>query len=377
MKKIKLCYTALLITICSIFMCGISNAHSVELDPEGLISMPMMLIGGKGTISVYKESNYKLFYQAVNIPNDIYAQMQSTKTNGDNEQKKLKEEYTKLQNDSQNLKSIYESAKVEYDNAKNNNVVATELERLKTEYETAVTNYNNKIKEYNDKIKEYNNSIKETNNNIKELTPAYNENNWIEANDGQVKVDLSNFSGEQTFVIWAKINTSSGETYYDESIYTMQGTKANEVKVTGITLEKNEITLGQGEEYTITANILPSDSTNKGIEWTSNNEKVATVSNGKIIAKTAGTATITATTRDGGFKKTIKVIVTEKKTNSNSDKKENDEISSYSKTGDTTIAKTSKLPNTGLATIISIIAIVTLIGVFGFIKYKNLSKYIK
>jgi len=43
---------------------------------------------------------------------------------------------------------------------------------------------------------------------------------------------------------------------------------------------------------------------------------------------------------------------------------------------DNTVAQ-GKLPNTGLATIISIIAIVTLIGVFGFIKYKNLSKYIK
>ena len=64
--------------------------------------------------------------------------MQIAKTNGDNEQKTLKEEYTKLQNDVQNLKSIYESAKEEYDNAKNGNVLSTELERLKTEYETAV-----------------------------------------------------------------------------------------------------------------------------------------------------------------------------------------------------------------------------------------------
>ena len=372
MKKVRLLYVILSIIICSVFMCGFSNAHSVDLDPEGLITMPMMLIGGKGTISVYKESNYELFYQAVNIQNDIYQQMQIAKTNGDNEQKTLKEEYTKLQNDVQNLKSIYESAKEEYDNAKNGNVSSTELERLKTEYETAVANYNNKVKEYNDKIREYNSSVNETNNNIKELTPAYNENNWISTTDRQVKVDLSHFSGEQTFVIWAKINTSSGETYYDESIYTMQGTKANEVKVTGITLDKNEIILGQGEEYTITANILPADATNKSVEWTSDNEKVVTVSNGKVTAKSTGTATITVTTKDGGFKNTVKVTVTEKKSNLDSDKTNNKEISNYSKNTDTTIANTSKLPNTGIYGItIALIISICFIGIFCYRKYKN------
>ena len=28
------------------------NAHSVELDPEYLISMPIMIIGGTGTITI-------------------------------------------------------------------------------------------------------------------------------------------------------------------------------------------------------------------------------------------------------------------------------------------------------------------------------------
>lgn len=45
-------------------------------------------------------------------------------------------------------------------------------------------------------------------------------------------------------------------------------------------------------------------------------------------------------------------------------------------TEDKTVAQ-GKLPNTGIVTIISIIVIITLIGTFGFIKYKNLSKYIK
>ena len=43
---------------------------------------------------------------------------------------------------------------------------------------------------------------------------------------------------------------------------------------------------------------------------------------------------------------------------------------------DKTVAQ-GKLPNTGIATIISILIVITLIGTFGYIRYKNISKYVK
>ena len=44
---------------------------------------------------------------------------------------------------------------------------------------------------------------------------------------------------------------------------------------------------------------------------------------------------------------------------------------------DKTTASNSKLPNAGIKSIIVIIVLVGAVGIFGFIRYKNLGKYIK
>ncbi len=81
------------------------------------------------------------------------------------------------------------------------------------------------------------------------------------------------------------------------------------VAVTGITLEK-KIKVGKGGKYQLTAVVAPANATNTEIEWTTSDKKIATVSNtGLVKAKKKGSATITATTRDGGFKAEVKVIV--------------------------------------------------------------------
>ena len=64
-----------------------------------------------------------------------------------------------------------------------------------------------------------------------------------------------------------------------------------------------------GATTTLTANVLPSNATNKAVTWSSSNTSVATVDqNGKVTAKTAGTATITATAKDGSGKKGTCVV---------------------------------------------------------------------
>lgn len=85
------------------------------------------------------------------------------------------------------------------------------------------------------------------------------------------------------------------------------------VKVSGIELNKKQGNLYEelGWTYKLKATIKPANATNKNIKWTSDNTKVLTVDqNGKITGKSIGTATITATTEDGGFKATCKVRVT-------------------------------------------------------------------
>ena len=85
---------------------------------------------------------------------------------------------------------------------------------------------------------------------------------------------------------------------------------ATSVAVTGVTLNKTELTLETGGSETLTATVAPADATNKKVTWKSSDAAVATVdTNGKVTAVKAGEATITVTTEDGGKTATCKVTV--------------------------------------------------------------------
>lgn len=79
--------------------------------------------------------------------------------------------------------------------------------------------------------------------------------------------------------------------------------------VTGITLNKSEISLYKNNEETLVATISPSDATDKDIIWTSSDDAVASVNGGLVTAKGKGSAVITAQTADGGFKAVCLVSV--------------------------------------------------------------------
>ena len=95
----------------------------------------------------------------------------------------------------------------------------------------------------------------------------------------------------------------------------LDGVVSNEIEitvsvpVTGITLDKSSAEMKVGDELTLTATIQPEGSTGE-IVWTSSDESVATVENGKVVAKKAGTVTITA--KVGDKTATCSVTVTEK-----------------------------------------------------------------
>ena len=74
------------------------------------------------------------------------------------------------------------------------------------------------------------------------------------------------------------------------------------VKAALVTLNATKITLTVGGSTNLTATILPSNTTNKSITWSSSNPDVATVDkNGKVTAKKVGTAKIYARTDNGVF----------------------------------------------------------------------------
>ena len=67
-----------------------------------------------------------------------------------------------------------------------------------------------------------------------------------------------------------------------------------DIPATGVTLDKTELSLTEGESATLTATVEPENATDKAIVWTSSDNAVATVENGVVTAVKAGTATITA-----------------------------------------------------------------------------------
>lgn len=131
----------------------------------------------------------------------------------------------------------------------------------------------------------------------------------------QLPLDVSADYGWLQFFSYSKV----GESYWGTSVadlYDMylEGSghynvkiKAftNEVneadfKVTSISLNKTAATLGAGNTLQLTATATPSYAANKMVTWTSSNTNVATVDiTGKVTAKAAGTAIITATAADG------------------------------------------------------------------------------
>ena len=74
------------------------------------------------------------------------------------------------------------------------------------------------------------------------------------------------------------------------------------VVVTGVTLNKSELSLNKGETETLVATVLPSNASDKSVTWSSSDSNVATVDdNGLVTAVGSGNATITVTTVDGGY----------------------------------------------------------------------------
>ena len=73
------------------------------------------------------------------------------------------------------------------------------------------------------------------------------------------------------------------------------------VRVQSIALERNVIKVAINAPRMLNSTIMPEDATYTGITWTSSDETVATVSSGGMVSGVGfGTATITATTVDGG-----------------------------------------------------------------------------
>ena len=152
----------------------------------------------------------------------------------------------------------------------------------------------------------------------------------IKGTTGRVKGYVNSASGENeiisqpimTMKFKVKDDAPSGEAGMTFSVDTVANSADKKVPYecsngsvlvvspsTGVTLNKEKLSLTAGGSDTLTATVNPADTTDdKTIAWSAGNDKIAAVDNtGKVTAISAGTTDITATTVNG---KTAKCSVT-------------------------------------------------------------------
>lgn len=94
----------------------------------------------------------------------------------------------------------------------------------------------------------------------------------------------------------------------------IQAIKVPDVIATSLTLDNEVLEMYIGDAALLTATVLPDNTTNKVVTWTSSDNEVATVDeNGNVTAVSIGSATISATTTDGSnLTATCEVTVVQK-----------------------------------------------------------------
>ena len=131
------------------------------------------------------------------------------------------------------------------------------------------------------------------------LTGWYAPNETKQGAQSVVTFDLSDpaFSG----LTQAKIGVVDyADNQTVSEYYSLSGGSTTEVLPTSVELNKTQATMTEEEETTLTATVLPANAANRTVSWSSSAPTIASVDeNGKVTAKKAGTAVITATTVNG------------------------------------------------------------------------------
>ncbi|HOZ54449.1 MAG TPA: Ig-like domain-containing protein [Clostridia bacterium] len=129
---------------------------------------------------------------------------------------------------------------------------------------------------------------------------------WKSSNSSILKVNNGEIEGIAPGVAEIAATASNGKST----------TKAITVEpkttlVEQIVLSETDISLTEGEEKQITASVLPDNSTNKELKWTSSDPNIVIVKDGKVKAKRKGEVTITVVS-DNNIQSYCKITVNPK-----------------------------------------------------------------
>ncbi|MBU8905951.1 Ig-like domain-containing protein [Desertibacillus haloalkaliphilus] len=104
-------------------------------------------------------------------------------------------------------------------------------------------------------------------------------------------------------------SSSSGSSRNSSSSGNNDNTSAI-INVVDVKLDQRSLSLEPSEEKQLSVTFSPEDATNKALEWESSNDDVVTVTEGgKLTAIAEGTAIISVTTSDGGYRDEVQVTV--------------------------------------------------------------------
>ena len=229
----KILKNILTIMVIIILLFGLTDIYAYDglVDAESEITISETLVNGNGEISLTRNiKDYEMYYQYVEIDNELYKQI-----------RKLKDELLIIQ-----YYNIWE------------------IDQTDENYDIYVSAYLYYEDKYNEVADDYTeNRIDEIQSIITSLLPDYTEQ-WIRTTNNKINIDLSKFIGIKDYVVWVKINTE-GRTIYDAEVYELEGTKTNnnddENQKPGINIDlQDEIilpeTLINGEgTVTVTRNI--------------------------------------------------------------------------------------------------------------------------
>ncbi len=134
---------------------------------------------------------------------------------------------------------------------------------------------------------------------------------WSSSNTGTATVDNN---GKVTAVKAGSATITVTTTDGSKTATCSVTVTSKTISVTGVTLDKTEMELTEGESAQLKATVSPEDASDKSVKWTSSDEKVATVDNaGKVTAVAPGTVKITVTTTDGNKETSCSITVSANK----------------------------------------------------------------
>jgi uncharacterized protein YjdB len=127
---------------------------------------------------------------------------------------------------------------------------------------------------------------------------------WSSSNTSTASVDSNGIvTAFSTGTVQIEVRTIDGG-FTDVSTITVV------IPVTGVMIRPSVTTTTVGGTLTLIEDVLPSNANNQDVDWSSDNTSVATVdSTGLVTGRSAGTATIKATTREGRFEDTRTITV--------------------------------------------------------------------